>query len=340
MNLFIRNQKKQTKNKIIRLLCLILQALLLTAFLSGCGSQGAQSADKMRVGALKGPTTMGLLFLMEDAAQGNTKNQYDFQMATGADELLSRMVKGQLDIALIPANVASVLYQKTEGEVCVIAVNTLGVLYLTTGDEAVQHMEDLEGRTVYLTGKGTTPDYVLQYLLEKNEIRNCKLEYKSEATEVAAILAEKPGEIGLLPQPFVTAACMQNDKLSAVVSLNEEWNAVQEEPAYGMVTGVTVVRRAFLEENPEAVKSFLEEHKNSVQSLGENPDKAAALCVEAGIVAKEAVAQKAIPECNITCITGEAMKEALESYLQVLYERAPESVGGSMPGADFYSREQ
>lgn len=326
--------KKYYQNKkmiFLFLLCGILSALLF----AGCG-KGNRSGDKIRVGALKGPTTMGLLFLMEDAGQGKTENEYEFQMAAGADELLPLMVKGQLDIALIPANVASVLYRKTEGAVCVIDINTLGVQYLLTGDESIRSMEDLEGRTIYLTGKGTTPDYVLQYILEEKGIKNCTLEYKSEAAEVAAILAREPREAGVLPQPFVTTACMQNDKLSAVLSLNDEWCSLQGDDKGGIVTGVTVVRRAFLEEREEAVKNFLTEHRKSVEAVNENVDEGAKLCVEKGIVAKEEIAGKAIPECNITCITGEAMRQALMSYLQVLYERAPEAVGGSLPGEDFY----
>lgn len=329
----IKNNEYKISKKII--LLFLVCGILAASLIAGCG-KGDRTGDKIRVGALKGPTTMGLLFLMEDSAQGKTKNEYEFQMAAGADELLPLMVKGQLDIALIPANVASVLYEKTEGAVCVIDINTLGVLYMLTGDESIRSMEDLEGRTIYLTGKGTTPDYVLQYLLEKKGIKNCALEYKSEATEVAAILAGNPREAGVLPQPFVTAACMQNEELSAVLSLNDEWRDVQGDDNGGIVTGVTVVRRAFLEENEAAVRSFLEEHKNSVQAVNGNVDKGAVLCVEKGIVAKEDVAREAIPECNITCITGEPMRQALMGYLQVLYERAPESVGGSLPGEDFY----
>lgn len=310
------------------------------------GSQSSNSQTKtedsektmIRIGSLKGPTSIGLLFLMEDSEKGEAANNYEFQMATGADELLPLMVKGDLDIALVPANVAGVLYNRTQGGITVIDINTLGVLYMVSGDDSIKKMTDLKGRTIYLTGKGTTPDYVLQYLLSQNgmSVQDCTLEYKSEATEVAAVMAENPDAVGLLPQPFVTVACAQNETLSIVLDMNEEWNKVQGENGSSMVTGVTVVRNQFLEENEEAVKAFLEEHGKSTQSINEDPAAGAALAVKAEIIAKEPIAQKAIPKCNIVCMTGAEMKQALSGYLQVLYEQSPESVGGALPEDGFY----
>lgn len=292
----------------------------------------------VRVASLKGPTSLGLLFLMDKAHKGETANTYEFQMATGADEILPLMVKGDLDIALVPANVASILYHKTQGGVEVIDINTLGVLYMVSGEDSLDNFTDLKGKTIYLTGKGTTPDYVLQYLLTANGISmdDVKLEYKSEATEVASVLAENPAAIGLLPQPFVTAACMQNDALKVIFDLNEEWNKVQGGNDSSMVTGVTVVRREFLEKNETAVKSFLEDHKASTENINEDPATGAALAVEAQIVAKEPIARKAIPDCNITYIDGADMKQALSGYLKVLFAQDSQSIGGGLPETDFY----
>ena len=276
--------------------------------------------------------------MMEDAEAGKTENNYEFQVVTAADELLPLMIKGEMDIALVPANVASVLYNKTEGGICVIDINTLGVLYMVSGDTNLQSIADLQGKTIYLTGKGTTPDYVMQYILSQNGLsaQDCTLEYKSEATEVAALLAEDPDAIGLLPQPFVTAACAQNEALSIIFDMNEEWEKVQGEGGSRMVTGVTVVRKEFLEENENAVKTFLAEHEASAAAINADPAGGATLVVEAGIVAKEPIAQKAIPFCHIVSITGEDMKQALSGYLQVLYDQSPEAVGGNLPGDDFY----
>ena len=292
----------------------------------------------VRVASLKGPTSLGLLFLMDKANKGETANTYDFRMATGADEILPLMVKGDLDIALIPANVASILYHKTQGGVEVIDINTLGVLYMVSGEDDLTDFTDLKGKTIYLTGKGTTPDYVLQYLLNANgmSVDDVTLEYKSEATEVASVLAEDPTAIGLLPQPFVTAACMQNDALKVIFDLNEEWNKVQGVSGSSMVTGVTVVRKEFLEENEEAVKAFMEEHKASAEAINADPATGAALAVEAQIVAKESIAQKAIPDCNITYMDKAEMKQALSGYLDVLFHQDSQSIGGGLPESDFY----
>ena len=293
----------------------------------------------LRVGSLKGPTTMGILFLMEEQKAGTAKNAYEFQMATAADELLPLMVSGKLDIALVPANVAAILYQKTEGAISVVDVNTLGVLYLVGSDSSVEGLKDLKGKTIYLTGKGTTPDYVLQYLLKEAgyEEGDIALEYKSEATEVAAILSQKEDALGFLPQPFVTAASLQNDKLRIIFSANDAWMEQQgTENASGLVTGVTVVRKEILENYPNAVKTFLEEHASSAKAINDDPATGASYCVEAGIVAKEAIAAKAIPYCNITCMTGNEMKEALQGYLEILHSFDPKTVGGKLPEGDFY----
>ncbi len=292
----------------------------------------------VRVASLKGPTSLGLLFLMDKANKGETANTYEFRMATGADEILPLMVKGDLDIALIPANVASILYHKTQGGVEVIDINTLGVLYMVSGEDDLTDFTDLKGKTIYLTGKGTTPDYVLQYLLNANgmSVDDVTLEYKSEATEVASVLAEDPTAIGLLPQPFVTAACMQNDAMKVIFDLNEEWNKVQGANGSSMVTGVTVVRKEFLEENEEAVKAFMEEHKASAEAINADPATGAALAVEAQIVAKEPIAQKAIPDCNITYMDKAEMKQALSGYLDVLFHQDSQSIGGGLPESDFY----
>ena len=357
------------KTGITKTLALVLTLGLLCSGLAGCGqtrnsgsaaenlmtesTQPAESTEAVmesteataentdaddtvvRVASLKGPTSLGLLFLMDKAEKGETSNAYEFQMDTGADEILPLMVKG---LVLIPANVASILYHKTQGGVEVIDINTLGVLYMVSGENDLADFTDLKGKTIYLTGKGTTPDYVLQYLLTANgmSVDDVTLEYKSEATEVASVLAEDPTAIGLLPQPFVTAACMQNDALKVIFDLNEEWNKIQGVSGSSMVTGVTVVRKEFLEEHEDVVKSFMEEHKASAEAINADPTTGAALAVEAQIVAKEPIAQKAIPECNITYMDKADMKQALSGYLDVLFHQDSLSIGGGLPESDFY----
>ncbi|MDO4298154.1 MAG: ABC transporter substrate-binding protein [Lachnospiraceae bacterium] len=311
----------------------------------GLGMTVSAGEPGIDIGALKGPTSMGLVSMIEKKGIDQGLYIYNFSMVTAADELVGKVISGEVDIALVPANVASVLYNKTEAGVRVIDINTLGVLYVVECGDAVQSVSDLAGKTVYLTGKGTTPDYVLQYLLEQNGLTtdDVTLEYKSEATEVVSVLAEDPTAIGLLPQPFVTAAGMQNENLRIALDLADEWAKLQGEGGSSLVTGVTVVRTDYLESdnefgdpNEDAVKDFLKEHKESVSYTNANPAEAAELTAKQGIVANAEIAEKAIPYCNITCIQGEEMKTALEGYLQVLADMDPASIGGSLPGEDFY----
>ncbi len=331
-----------------KIMTLLLTMALSVSLLCGCAGTDTQPeaqnaaevpADDVvvRVAAMKGPTTMGLVKLWQDAEDGTAKGNYEFNMMTGADEIMPMMIKGDMDIALLPANAAANLYQKSEGAITVIDINTLGVLYVVSADDSIASVADLKGKTIYLTGKGTTPDYALQYLLAQHDIdlSEVTLEYKSEATEVAAVLKENPDGIGLLPQPFVTAACAQNEQLQIVLDINAEWEACND--GNGLVTGVTVVRTAFLNEHPEAVDVFMEEHEASAVFANTNVEEAAELVAARGIVEKAPVAAKAMPKCNITYIDGEEMKQALSGYLTTLYEQNPEFIGGAMPGDDFYT---
>ena len=311
------------------------------------GKNSADSSDKpnssdsqtvIRVGSLKGPTSMGLVSLMDQAAKQETDHTYEFTMAGKADELVGKIANGDLDIALLPANVASVLYSKTQGNVTVLDINTLGVLYVVASDDSIRSMADLKGHTIYMTGKGTTPEYAMNYLLGANGLStsDVDLQFKAEATEVAALLKEDPSAIAVLPQPFVTAACIQNEALKPVLDLTEQWNLVNQESGSMMVTGVTLVRNDFLKENGKAVEAFLEDHKASTLFANEKPQEAAELIASQGIVEKAPIALKALPSCNIVCLTGQEMKDALSGYLSVLFEQDAKAVGGALPADDFY----
>lgn len=328
--------KKHARERGLPLYALIAVMLFSVLPLSGCGREAGP--ESVRIGSLKGPTSLGILDLMDRAEKGETKHPYEFRMAVGADELLPLMAKGELDMALIPANVAAVLYHKTEGGVCVVDINTLGVLYLVTGDEAVAGPADLKGRTICLTGKGATPEASLRYVLDRSGLGegDYVLEYRSEPTEVAALLAGDPSRVGLLPQPFATAALMQNGDLRIAMDMNARWEQLQGGEGGGMVTGVTVVRREFLEEHEDVVEDFLEEHGSSVDAVNGDPEKGAAMAVRAGIVAKEAIAAEAIPRCNLVCVTGEEMKAALSAYLEALAGFDAGLIGGALPEEDFY----
>ena len=294
------------------------------------------TAGPVRIAGLKGPTTMGLVNLLPMQEDGSANLSYDLQLYGAADEIVPLLTKGELDMAAIPANLAATLYQKTEGAIQVMAVNTLGVLYVVEKGDTVQSVADLKGRTILSTGKGTTPEYVLRYILAQNGIdpdNDVTIEFYSEATEVTAQMAVAEDAIAVLPQPYVTSASMQDDTLRVALDLTAEWEKVCDTQ---LITGVTVVRTAYAEEHPDVVAAFLEDYAASVDAANNDLDGTAALCEEQGVVAKAAIAKAALPECNIVCITGEDMKADVAGYAQVLYDADPASVGGAMPDDGFY----
>lgn len=288
----------------------------------------------LRVYSLKGPTSMGLATLLRDSEAGKTEIKYESTICTAADEVTAALVNGSADVALLPANAAATLYNKAGG-FSVIAINTLGVLYVVENGDTVQSIDDLAGKTVCLTGKGTTPEYALRYMLAAKGIEDqVTLEFKSEAQEVVAAMSENVAMIGVLPQPFATAALMQNEALRIAIDLNSEWNTVTSESS--MVTGVTVVRNEILEKYPEMVAGFLKDAVVGVDNVNSDPAAAAELIVNMGIVAKAPIAEKAIPFCNLVCITGEGMKDILSGYLKTLYDQNPKAVGEKLPDDAFY----
>lgn len=295
----------------------------------------------VNVMALKGPTAMGMVQLMDNAEAGPVNgNSYTFTIAASADEVTPKLVQGEADIAAVPANLASVLYNNTEGQVQVLAINTLGVLYIVENGDSVQTVSDLAGKTIYASGKGSTPEYALNYILSENGIdpeADVTIEWKSEHSECVAALASDEDGIAMLPQPFVTTAQTQNENLRIALDLTEEWDALQAdaETPSALLTGVVVVRTAFAEEHPEAVNAFLDSYRESVDYVNANVADAAALIEKYDIVTA-AVAEKALPYCNITFIEGSEMQEKLSGYLNVLYEQNPTSVGGALPADDFY----
>lgn len=291
----------------------------------------------IRIAGLKGPTSMGMVKLMQDAEDKATMNGYEFTIAGSADEITPKLIQGDLDMAAVPANLASVLYNNTKGQVQVLAVNTLGVIYICEKGETVNALEDLKGKTIYATGKGSTPEYALRYILSENGIdpdSDVTIEWKSEPTEVVAAMAEADENmVAMLPQPYVTVAQTSIEGLRIAVDLNKEWENLDNGSQF--ITGVLVVNKAFAENNKEAVGNFLTEYKASTEYVNANTDAAAELIEKYDIV-KAAVAKKALPYCNITFSSGEEMKTSMNGYLQVLFDQNPKSVGGVMPAADFY----
>ena len=294
------------------------------------------TTDPVRIAGLKGPTTMGLVNLLPMEEDGSASLDYDLQLYGTADEIVPLLTKGELDMAAIPANLAATLYQKTQGGIQVMAVNTLGVLYVVEKGDTVHSVADLKGRTILSTGKGTTPEYVLRYILQQNGIdpdKDVTIEFYSEATEVTAQMAVAQDAIAVLPQPYVTSASMQDDTLRVALDLTEEWDKICDTQ---LITGVTVVRTEYAQEHPDVVAAFLKDYTASVDAANNDLDGTAALCEEQGVVAKAAIAKAALPNCNIVCVTGDEMQADVAGYLQVLYDADPAAVGGAMPDDAFY----
>lgn len=294
------------------------------------------SAADVSVAALRGPTSMGMVKLMDESEAGAVNgNNYTFQLEGAADAVVPLVVKGDVDIAAIPGNLAAVLYGRTKGDVEVIGINTLGVLYIVENGNTIDSVDDLRGRIIYSAGKGATPEYALQYILASSGLEVGKdvfIEWKSEHAECVAALKADPSAVAMLPQPFATTAMMSNPDIRIALDLNDIW---QENVGSVLITGVTIARKNWAEENPDALEAFLESYKESVDYANNDIDGAAALIGKYGIV-PEAVAKKALPYCQVTLITGDEMKTALTEYYKILYAQNPQSVGGTLPDDGFY----
>jgi NitT/TauT family transport system substrate-binding protein len=302
------------------------------------GNSFGDADGSVRIASLKGPTSMGLVSLMDGIEQGTITPEhgtYNFNIYGTPDEIIPKLISGEVDIALLPANLASVFYNKNGNSIKVLSVANLGVLYVVSADESIQSLSDLAGRTVLMTGLGTTPEYVMNHLLSANGLSDqVTLEYKTEATELAAAVVADPTAVAVLPEPYVSVVVDKNPALGVRISLTDEWNAISGNRQ--MITGITVVRDAFYDENHAAVIEFGKLQKASVQAVNNDHAAAAQLVVKYGILDDAAIAEAAIPRCNLVCMNNTEMQQAVGNYLQVLYEADPESVGGAVPGLSFY----
>ncbi len=336
-----------------KILILLMAACMLFAF-TGCkggnedtGSASSVSSNtaektKINIAALKGPTGIGMARLMEQAADGQTKNEYNFTVSGAPDDVTAKVINGEYDIAAVPTNVASVLYNKTKGEVLMLALNTKGVLYMLDSTGEINSVADLKGKTIYATGKGSTPEYVLNYVLTENGIdpkKDVTIEYLSEHAELAAHIAAGTAQIALLPEPNVTTVLSSNENVKIALNMTEEWDKIagKDESNGSILTmGCVVVRKAFAEQNKEAVNAFLKEYKASIEYTSTNLDETSQLCERFEIIPKAAVAKKAIPNCNIFFAEGTDMKNYVENFFKVLYAYNPSSIGGTLPDDGIY----
>lgn len=318
------------KNLMKRIVAMITAAVMLFSLAAFAACSKKQDDTEIRIAALKGPTGMGMVKLADKQNYPN----YTVSIEASPDALNPRIISGEVDVAAVPVNLASVLYNKLDGDISVLAVSTLGVLYVVEAGSEVNSVADLAGKTVYATGQGATPEYILNYLLDKNGVAgSVEVNYVGEHVALATMLADGSAEIGMLPEPNVTSTLAGNDNLRIALNLTEEWNKVCSTE---LVQGVVIARKSFVNEHPEAIEQFLREYEKSSAFVNENIDEAAKLIVDVGILGNVEIAKKAIPNCNISFSKGEAMHKAVEGMLTVLFEANPKSIGGKLPDKDFY----
>ena len=323
-------KKDMKKNLMKPIVAMITAAVMLFSLAAFAACSKKQDDTEIRIAALKGPTGMGMVKLADKQNYPN----YTVSIEASPDALNPRIISGEVDVAAVPVNLASVLYNKLDGDISVLAVSTLGVLYVVEAGSEVNSVADLAGKTVYATGQGATPEYILNYLLDKNGVAgSVEVNYVGEHAALATMLANGSAEIGMLPEPNVTSTLAGNDDLRIALNLTEEWNKVCSTE---LVQGVVIARKSFVNEHPEAIEQFLREYEKSSAFVNENIYEAAKLIVDAGILGNVEIAKKAIPNCNISFSKGEAMHKAVEGMLTVLFEANPKSIGGKLPDKDFY----
>lgn len=318
----------------------LLLAVLLVLSLAACGANTDETASDtktvVRMATLKGPTGIGTAKLWADDDAGKAKNDYTVTLCTDPTEVLNGVVEGSYDVAAVPLNMASVLYNKLNGGVQILAINTLGTLYMLATQELAD-ISALEGKTIVTAGQGATPEYVLNYLLEKNGLTDkVTVEFKSEHAEVATLAAAAGADdqtVYMLPEPNVTATLIQNQALKTVLDVS---SAFESASGVSLAMGCIVAKKEFVEQNQAAIDAFLTEYKASVEYIATNLDDTATLCETYGIIPKAAVAKQAIPRCSITCVTGADMQKIATENLNVLLAANPKAIGGALPADDFW----
>lgn len=318
----------------------LLLAVLLVLSLAACGANTDETASDtktvVRMATLKGPTGIGTAKLWADDDAGKAKNDYTVTLCTDPTEVLNGVVEGSYDVAAVPLNMASVLYNKLNGGVQILAINTLGTLYMLATQELAD-ISALEGKTIVTAGQGATPEYVLNYLLEKNGLTDkVTVEFKSEHAEVATLAAAAGADdqtVYMLPEPNVTATLIQNQALKTVLDVS---SAFESASGVSLAMGCIVAKKEFVEQNQAAIDAFLTEYKASVEYTATDLDDTATLCETYGIIPKAAVAKQAIPRCSITCVTGADMQKIATENLNVLLAANPKAIGGALPADDFW----
>lgn len=296
----------------------------------------APAGETVRLGILKGPTGIGAAALLQDNQDGKTVNSYEVTVAAEATEIVSMVAAGQLDLAAVPTNAAAALYNKTQGGVRILALNTAGVLYILEQGDTVHSMADLKGKTIYAVGQGANPEYVLRHLLAENGLKDGEdvtVEFLDSA-ELTTKAAAGEIEVCMLPVPAVTTVLMKNGNMRSALDLTEEWDKLGNGSTLTM--GCVIAPASYVQDHPQAVADFLKEYEASIRFVKEDPATGAGYCELFEIVPNSKVAEKAIPDANLIFVSGADIRPAIEGYYKVLFDSDPKSIGGALPGDDFY----
>ena len=316
----------------------LLLVLLLVFGVTGCGNKEPQTAE-MNVYVLSGPTGIGAVNLRAESEAGTTLNKYNFKMVAANDEIVAAVSKGEADIAAVATNLAASLYNKTNGQITVLAVNTSSVLSVLINGAEINSVADLKGKTIYSPGQGANPEYILRYVLTKNNIdpdKDVTIKFVADGSELPAVWAKEENKDAVIvaPQPVATSILMKYETAKKIADMGDEWAKVSNDSSLYM--GCVIVRNEFLAANEGAVKTFLKEYEESINAAVADPAAAGTLCEKYGIIPKAALAEKAIPSCGLTYIAGEDMKKGLSGYFKVMFDANPKSIGGKLPEDSFY----
>ncbi len=322
--------------RILSILLLITIAFTLTACGSKSKETGTYKSVDMTVACLKGPTGLGMAKLMKDNEGKKTANNYKFTVATSPDEISGKIVTGEINIASVPTNLAAKLYNKTNGKVKMLAVNTLGVLSIIENGNSIKTAADLKGKTIYATGEGSNPEYILKEILKDNKFqvgKDVNITFVASNDELTAAIVSGKAQVAMVSEPVASVVLSKKGSLRRALSLNDEWEKKEKGK---LMMGCVVALDSFINTNKSAVDKFLEEYKKSIDFAINSTDEAAKYCAEFQIVPSEEIAKASIPNSNLTFIKGNEIQKSIENYFNVLTEFDQNSLGGKLPQKDFY----
>ncbi len=312
--------------------------VLAVALLSACAVKESNVQDELQpvsIMTLKGPAGMGMVKMIDEAAK-DTNSNYSFQIVGSPDVIVAALSNGQADVAALPSNLAAKLYNKTDGEIILLAINNLGSLYILENGNTINSFSDLQGKTIYATGQGANPQYILEFLLAQSGLeigKDVNVVYKSEHSELAALMASDEVDIAMLPEPFISTVISKNPDIRIALDLNDQW---QQYTGTKLSMSSIVARKSFVKANKQTVTQLLKDLAASSEYAENNVSETAKLCAQYGIIDNAAIAKQSIPNCGLTFISGKQMETALKGYYSMLLSVDQASIGGELPKEDFY----